>query len=289
MTDRTKAPIRVITAPNPSPLTGPGTNSFLIGQDSVAVIDPGPVIESHLQALVAMAGPGRISHILVTHAHLDHSPGARRLAALTGAPILGYGHAEAGRSALMQRLAAQGLAGGGEGMDRDFAPDMTLRDGDVVETAEWRLTALHTPGHMGNHLAFRLGDQLFCGDIVLGWSSTLISPPDGDLADYFRSLDLIEATGVQRMLPAHGDPVEDVPARLDELRAHRRLRTAQILAELSRAPGSPADLTRRIYDVPEPLVPAAERNVFAHLAALWSLGAVQADPTPCSSATFRLA
>lgn len=288
MTTETKAQIRVLTAPNPSPLTGPGTNSFLIGRDEVAVIDPGPEIESHLQALVATAGPGRIGHIFVTHAHLDHSQGARRLAELTGAPVLAFGPGQAGRSALMRRLADNGLAGGGEGMDSAFRPDLLLRDGDVVETAEWSITALHTPGHMGNHLAFRVGDELMSGDIVLGWSSTLISPPDGDLADYFRTLDRIESLSLRRLYPAHGDPVDDIPARLDELRQHRRSRTAQILAELSRAPGTPADLTRRIYDVPEPLFPAATRNVFAHLAALWSLGAVWAEPTLTSEAIFMI-
>lgn len=266
---------RVVLAPNPSALTGPGTNSFLLGTREVAVIDPGPDIPAHLDAIVAAVndGGGRVTHILVTHAHLDHSPGARRLSRMTGAPVLAFGPAEAGRSATMARLAGQGLQGG-EGVDRDFVPDITLADGAVVDSAEWRLTAIHTPGHMGNHLSFQAGDTVYCGDVVMGWSTTLISPPEGDLADYFRTLDRLAAANARRLRPAHGDAVEAVAPRLAELAAHRRARTGQILAALRDAPGSAADLAGRIYDVAPGLMPAATRNVLAHLLALHDLGAV---------------
>ncbi|WP_299362545.1 MBL fold metallo-hydrolase [uncultured Paracoccus sp.] len=266
---------RVVLAPNPSALTGPGTNSFLLGTREMAVIDPGPDIPGHLDAIMAAAAEagGRITHILVTHAHLDHSPGARRLARMTGAPVLGFGPAAAGRSATMARLAGQGLQGG-EGVDHDFAPDITLADGAVVEGPDWRLTAIHTPGHMGNHLSFQADDTIYCGDVVMGWSTTLISPPDGDLADYFRTLDRLAATGATRLRPAHGDAVEAVAPRLAELAAHRRARTGQILAALRDRPGSAADLAARIYDVAPGLMPAATRNVLAHLLALQDLGAV---------------
>ena len=269
--------LRVILAPNPSPLTGPGTNSFLIGRRAVAVIDPGPDLPGHRAAILAAVaeGGGRVSHILVTHAHRDHSPGARPLSRETGAPVLAFGPALAGRSAPMQRLAAAGLIGGGEGVDTDFVPDRALADGETVRGPDWALEAIHTPGHFGNHLCFRWGNSIFTGDLVLGWASTLISPPDGDLADYLRSLDRLAVRSAARFLPAHGAPIEDPAARLAELAAHRRARTAQILTALRDGPATPAALTRRIYtDVPDALRPAAERNVLAHLVALAELGAV---------------
>ncbi|WP_347138981.1 MBL fold metallo-hydrolase [Paracoccus sp. SSK6] len=271
MDGRTKDLLRIL-APNPSPLTGPGTNTFLLGHEQVAVIDPGPDDPGHLAAIVE-AGQGRISHILVTHAHLDHSAGAPALARLTGAPVLAFGDALAGRSPMMQRLAG-GATGGGEGLHLAFAPDITLRDGDVIEGSGWRLTALHTPGHSGGHLAFLWDDWILCGDVVMGWSSTIISPPDGDLADYLRTLDRLAQLQPRRLLPAHGEPIEDPLSRLAELAAHRRERTAQILAALRDGPADAAALARRIYDVPPVLLPAATRNVLAHLLALTDLGAI---------------
>lgn len=265
--------LQTILAPNPSPLTGPGTNSFLLGRRQIAVIDPGPDIASHREAILAAAG-GRISHILVTHAHRDHSEGAAALSAACGASVLAFGTADSGRSPVMETLAA--TAGGGEGRDLAFRPDQLLRDGDQITGDDWRLTAIHTPGHMGNHLSFLWDDQLFCGDVVLGWSSTLISPPDGDLMDYFRSLDRIESLAPARLLPAHGEPVTAPAPRLKDLRQHRRDRSAQILRALADGPADPATLAARLYDVPAALMQAAARNVLAHLIALTQLGAV--DP-----------
>lgn len=267
-------PPRVITAPNPSPLTGPGTNSFLLGDKQIAVIDPGPDIESHRLAILDAAKGGQITHILVTHAHLDHSEGVAALAKATGAQVYGFGPATAGRSATMEALAALGQIKGGEGLDAGFQPDVVLKDGDVVASAEWQVQALHTPGHFAGHLSFLQENQVFCGDIILGWSSTLISPPDGDLADYFRSLAKLKALNPQRLYPAHGAPIEAPAARLDELAQHRRARTAQILAALADNPGSARDLALRIYDVGPELIHAASRNVLAHLIALHDLGAV---------------
>lgn len=277
MTKTEKTP-RVILAPNPSPLTGPGTNTFLLGEREIAVIDPGPQIGTHLAAIMAAAAGGRITHIFVTHAHLDHSAGARALAEATGAPILGYGPATAGRSPVMQRLAEDGDLGGGEGLDAGFAPDIALRDGEEVATAEWRLRALHTPGHFSGHLAFAEAGQIYCGDLVMGWSSTLISPPDGDLGDYMRSLSRLESLSPTRLLPAHGEPIDNPRARLAELATHRKDRTAQILAALSDGPADAETLARRIYDIAPHLIPAATRNVLAHLIALAEAGAVKTPP-----------
>lgn len=266
------AKVRVVLAPNPSAMTGPGTNSFLIGEREVAVIDPGPDDPAHIDAILELA-EGRISHILVTHAHLDHSAGVARLAQATRAPVFAFGTADSGRSPTMARLAATGLIGG-EGVDAGFRPDIELRHGEELRSSDWTLQALHTPGHMGGHLSFRLGDAIFCGDLVMGWSTSLISPPEGDLVDYFRSLDLLARLAPRVLYPAHGDPITAPLPRLEELAAHRRLRSAQILAALDAGPGTAAELAARIYTIPAHLMPAAERNVLAHLLALADLGAV---------------
>lgn len=271
MTAPVKEPVQIL-APNPSALTGPGTTTFLIGTDHVAVIDPGPDDPAHIEA-VAHAGLGRIGHILITHAHRDHSAGAARLSHLTGAPVLAYGDARAGRSPVMARLPEDAL-GGGEGLDLDFAPDALLRDGDVLETPDWTLTALHLPGHAAGHLGFQWGDRVFCGDLVMGWSSTLISPPDGDLGDYLRSLDRLAAMAPRMLLPTHGAAITDPLHRLSELATHRRARTAQILSALRHAPDSATGLARRIYAVPDAVMPIAARNVLAHLIALAHAGAI---------------
>ncbi|MEO1961203.1 MAG: MBL fold metallo-hydrolase [Paracoccus sp. (in: a-proteobacteria)] len=283
-----KEPLRIL-APNPSPLTGPGTNSFLIGRDHVAVIDPGPDDPGHLHAILD-AAPGPITHILVTHAHRDHSAGALALSRRTQAPVLAFGAAESGRSAVMRRLAAAGMEGGGEGLDRHFAPDRVLRDGDLIESPDWRLQALHMPGHAASHLCFLWGDQIFCGDLVMGWASTIISPPDGDLIDYLRSLARLDALAPRRMLPAHGDAIENPAVRLAELVVHRRERSAQILAALCRRSDTADGLAQRLYqDIAPGLLPAAARNCLAHLIALAEIGAVATDTAIGPGSVFRIA
>ncbi len=259
--------LRVVLAPNPSPMTLNGTNSYILGEGRVAVIDPGPADPGHLAALLAGLAPGEtVSHILVTHAHLDHSPLARPLAEATGAPVLAFGDASAGRSALMERLAAEGGIEGGEGVDAGFTPDIALADGAEIAGDGFRLTAIHTPGHFGNHLSFRWGDAVFCGDHVMGWSSSLVSPPDGDMGAYMASLARLAGLGARRLYSGHGDPVDDAAGRIAELAAHRRAREAAIRAALCEGPAGAADLARRIYtDTPPALLRAASRNVLAHL------------------------
>lgn len=236
--------LRVIVADNPSPLTGAGTNSFVIGGKDLAVIDPGPDLAAHQDALRAAVGDARVRAVLLTHHHADHAEGAAAFARSVGAPVL------------------------------DFT---TLADGAEVAGQGWRLCALHTPGHTADHLSFHWveEDVLFCGDVVMGWSSTLIAPPEGDLVDYMRTLDRIAALAPRRLYPAHGDPVEDAVARCRELAHHRRARTAAILAVLEDGPASAESLAARIYDVPPALLPAAVLNVAAHLNALCLIGVVE--------------
>ncbi|WP_292288458.1 MBL fold metallo-hydrolase [Marivita sp.] len=258
--------IRRVLAPNPSPMTFWGTNSYLVGQRDLAVIDPGPDDPAHLAALLKAIGTARVTAILVTHAHVDHSPLARALSAATKAPIHAFSDAMGGRSAVMQRLAEGGLVGGGEGVDAEFAPDETLADGDVVEGADWSLTALHTPGHFGNHLCFALGDAVFCGDLVMGWASSLVSPPEGDLTDFMASCRRLQQSNWRIFHAGHGAPIDTPAERLDWLIRHRLSREAEILEALAEGPATSATLAARIYvDTPPALLPAATRNVLAHL------------------------
>lgn len=282
--------LQLVLAPNPSPMTGPGTNTYLLGTDSLAVIDPGPLDDSHLQALLAAIAGRPVSHIIVTHSHLDHSPLARPLAQATGAPVLAFGDTDAGRSAVMKRLAATGMRGGGEGRDEGFAPDLTLADGQVIVGAGWQLQVMHTPGHLGNHIALAWDDTVFVGDHVMGWSTSLVSPPDGDMADFLASCRRLQGLGARVFHSGHGAPITDPATRLDELIAHRNTRTAAILTALSAGPQTVAALVDAIYiDLAPGLHPAAARNVLAHLIMLWSEGRVTATPGLQPDANFALA
>lgn len=282
--------LRVLVAPNPSPMTGAGTNTYLLGRAALAVIDPGPENSAHLAALRAAIGDRPVAMILVTHAHLDHSPLARTLSRVTGAPVLAYGDARAGRSARMEALAAQGLAGGGEGVDAAFTPDRCIGDGAALLHEGAEIRALWTPGHFGNHLCFSWRRAVFSGDHVMGWSSTFISPPDGDIGAYMRALDRLEAEGARVLYPGHGAPVADPTARIAELRAHRLAREAAILAALEAGACRITDLVAAIYtDTPTAMHKAAARNVLAHLLDLEARGRVIARPEPALDALYMLA
>lgn len=256
-----------IVAPNPSPMTFRGTNSYLMRDGDVAVlIDPGPDDPAHIAALVAALDGATLQAILVTHSHVDHSLGAPALARATGAPVLAYGDSYAGRSPVMQALAAQGLAGGGEGVDHGFAPDQSLADGEVLQVGPFAITALWTPGHFGNHMCFAWNGALFTGDHVMGWASSLVSPPDGDLTAFMASCTRLQPRKDRIYYPGHGAAVTDPAARLAWLIAHRQEREAQILAALGPRPATVPELTRALYtEVAPALLPMAERNVFAHL------------------------
>ena len=259
--------LRQVLAPNPSPMTLHGTNTYLIGERDIAVIDPGPAIPAHLDAiLAAIPQGGRITHILVTHSHLDHSPLAKTLSQHAQAPVLAAGPSDWGRSPLMQSLAETGNLGGGEGVDTEFAPDIQITEGRTLESEDWQIDVLETPGHMANHLSFEWQGAVFSGDLVMDWSSSLVSPPDGDMTNFMASVERLEDMAPRILYAGHGDPVTTPAARCAELIRHRRNREAQILDALNQGPATAKGLARDIYaDLNPKLLPAAERNTLAHL------------------------
>ncbi|MBR3372342.1 MAG: MBL fold metallo-hydrolase [Rhodobacteraceae bacterium] len=283
--------LRLIRAPNPSPMTGQGTNTYILGRGAVCIIDPGPLDNTHLHAIMrALDRSDHVECIVVTHSHLDHSPLARPLAQLTGARIMAFGDSQAGRSALMSDLAKDGISGGGEGVDHDFKPDQCLGDGDILAFGSETMRAIWTPGHMANHMCFEWRGAVFCGDHVLDWTTSLVSPPDGDLGAYMRSLDKIEALDARRLHPGHGAAIDTPVARLRALRDHRHQREAAILSHLAGGIGTIPQLVAHVYaNVAPGLHAAAARNVHAHLINLWENGQVIATPTPSPDARYTLA
>lgn len=280
--------LRRILAPNPSPMTYWGTNTYVLGQTDLAVIDPGPDSDAHLAAILGAVLPHqRITHIIVTHTHLDHSPLAAKLSQVSGAPICAFGDALAGRSRVMQELADRGMAGGGEGIDRDFRPDHILTDGQTIESLDWTLKVIHTPGHLGNHISLGWKDACFTADHVMGWASSLVSPPDGDLTQFMASCERLMASQWRIFYAGHGDPIADPMERLTWLVTHRLTREAQILSTLEAAPATAEQLAREIYtETPDALIPAATRNVFAHLVDLAGKNKVTASPEIGPDAIF---
>ena len=281
--------LRRILAPNPSPMTYRGTNTYLLGKTSLAVIDPGPAMPQHLEAILAAVGPGQnISHIIVTHSHLDHSPLAADLKQRTGAPIYGFGDATAGRSSIMSNLAAAGMVGGGEGIDTAFRPDITVEDGAMISGKGWDLEVIHTPGHLGNHIALAWNDACFTADHVMGWASSLVSPPDGDLSDFMTSCHRLRTRNWRVFHPGHGAPIIDPSARLDWLIAHRKAREQAVLMELEISPATAQGLAQKIYTTtPASLLAAAERNILAHLVDLMGKSLVEPVGKLTADVTFR--
>ena len=257
-----------VVADNPGPFTYFGTGTYLVGERSLAVIDPGPLLDAHLEALTRAIAGRPVSHIFTTHTHADHSPLAHPLQALTGATIIG-------------RAAPPRDDAGEEPQEPGFRPDVEVADGQVVAGDGWTLEALATPGHASNHVAFALAEEnaLFCGDHVMGWSTTVVSPPDGNMGDYYDSLDKVQARGFSILWPTHGPPITDVAPFLDGYREHRLKREEQIVRELgARGPRTIAELVPRLYVGVDPrLHGAARHSMLAHLIHMAGQGRVRAE------------
>lgn len=273
--------IRRVTAENPGPFTYTGTGTYIVGNGTVAVIDPGPDDPAHLAALIQAVEGETVSHVLVTHTHRDHSPLARPFAQAVGAPVLA--------APPPQTLVSGGLD---EAEDRDFQPDSVLKDGDRIAGPGWTLETLATPGHASNHLAFALIEEnaLFSGDHVMGWSTTVVAPPDGDMGDYMQSLERVIARRFETLWPTHGGPVTNVAPFLAAYRAHRLEREAQILARLAAGDRLIGEMVPVLYaSVDERLWPAASLSVLSHLIDLVRRGVVICDEDPGLSSVYRRA
>jgi glyoxylase-like metal-dependent hydrolase (beta-lactamase superfamily II) len=269
--------LRRLIAGNPSPFTFTGTCSYVVGEEEVAVVDPGPADAAHLDRLLAMTGGARVSHIVVTHSHRDHAAGATALRRLTGAPIFGA------RAPAAPADASHAL---------DYAPDVALADGERIVGRGFTLEAVATPGHAASHLCFALleDNALFSGDCVMAWSSTAIIPPDGVMADYMASLDKLRRRREAVYWPGHGGPVDDPQRRLAALARRRRQRETAILDRLAAGEADVAAIVAGAYAGLDPaLVGAAKLSTLAHLEDLVARGLAIADGAPTLGARFRRA
>lgn len=276
--------IRRVIANNPGPFTFKGTGTYIVGHGEVAVIDPGPDDPAHLAAILAAVAGERVIAIPITHHHADHSPLAGPLKAATGATI--YGCAVAGHEA-----DDTGEVKMEAGHDHDFKPDVSLCGGGVVSGPGWTLEAIPTPGHTSNHLCYALREENagFTGDHIMGWSTTVITPPDGDMTDYLASLAAIRARDFTTLWPTHGPPIREVAPFIDAYAEHRQERIDQILNALAAGPGRINDLVPRLYaDVDSRLWPAAARSMLAGLIHLVRQGKIATDGQPGPDSEYRL-
>ncbi len=312
--------IRRLLAPNPGPFTFQGTGTYIIGSGKVAVIDPGPNRDDHFESLISALAGETITHLLITHTHADHSPLAARVKERTGALTYAYGpHPEADRSPLVvdeadeaddeaPSEAADVTAEGGqpvaeepaveEPFDWDFSPDVVVGHGDVIEGTDWRVEAVHTPGHLANHVCFSLlssaqapdGRVLFSGDHVMAWSTSVISPPGGDMSAYLSSLDLLLRRSETMYWPTHGAPVRDPQTYVRGLIAHRRAREAQLLEQLAAGVTRLVDMVPNLYPgLDKRLIKAAARSLLGHAVQLSAEGRIICTTRPSVKAHFALA
>jgi len=270
--------VQRLTVNNPSAFTFHGTNSYIVGDHSVAVIDPGPEDEVHFQALMRALEGREVTHIFVSHTHRDHSPLAKRLKAATGAVTVAEGPHRAAR--LLHEGERNPFA---ESADSDFVPDLALGDNETVTGDGWALTALHTPGHTANHAAFALDRDgiVFSADHVMAWATTIVAPPDGAMSDYMASLDRLLERDDRLFLPGHGGPVNDPAAFMRGLRTHRRMREKAVLTRIKAGDRTIAEMVKVIYRSTDPrLHGAAALSVLAHIEDLIEKGLVETDGPP---------
>jgi glyoxylase-like metal-dependent hydrolase (beta-lactamase superfamily II) len=278
--DQVSPLIRRVVAKNPGPFTYLGTGTYIVGRGELAVIDPGPADEAHLEALLKAVEGERVSHVFVTHTHSDHSPLARPFAEATGARVF----------AAEPPPAHSGPVRVEEDPDAGFRPDAVARDGEPFAGEGWTIEAIATPGHASNHMAFALLEEnaLFSGDHVMGWSTTVVAPPDGNMGDYLESLDKVAARGFSTLWPTHGPPITDPAPFLAAYRAHRLDRERQILERLAAGDRTVAAMVPAVYAGVDPrLWPAASLSMLAHLILLVETGAVETEGAPSLDSVYR--
>lgn len=274
-----------ITANNPSPFTFHGTNSYVIGRETLAVIDPGPDDTAHLDTLLKAIAGRPVSHIFVSHTHRDHSPLAARLKAITGAPVLAEGPHRPARPLRTGEVNPLDASA-----DTDFVPDIALPDDALIDGDGWRIRTVLTPGHAANHAAFALEGTgvLFSGDHVMAWATTIVAPPDGAMADYMQSLDKLTERGDRLLLPGHGGPVTKPGTFMRGLKAHRKMRERAILERLAAGDRTVRAIVAAIYRETDPrLHGAAGLSVLAHLEDLAARGLVSAEGDVSLDGIFR--
>lgn len=285
--DHVRPGVRRILCNNPSAFTFTGTNSYIIGEGRVAIIDPGPANEAHAQALLDAVKGETVTHIIVTHTHNDHSPNTGRIKAATGAPVYAEGPHRAARPRFESEKHSPE-----SGNDRDFVPDVRVKDGDLIQGDGWALEAVATPGHTANHMAFawREKNYLFVADHVMGWSTSIVAPPDGSMIDYMASLEKLAARPEDLYFPGHGPEIPDAQRFVRFLIRHRRAREASILHRLAKGEADIPTIVRAIYIGLDPrLVNAAGYSVLAHLEDLVARGVVVTDGDPVIGGRYRVA
>lgn len=278
--------VRRVLCNNPSPFTFTGSVTYIVGNGNVAIIDPGPDDESHVQAVLDAVRGETVTHILVTHTHRDHSPGTARLKAATGATVYAEGAHRASRPAYASETRTTESGG-----DWDFRPDVIVKDGDVIEGDGWRLEAIWTPGHTANHMAFAWPERklMFIGDHVMGWSTSIVIPPDGSMVDYMASLEKLTRREEQLYLAGHGPEIPDAVRFVKFLIRHRKAREASILHRLAKGEADIPTIVRASYIGIDPrLVNAAGYSVLAHLEDLVARNVVATEGDPTIDGVYRL-
>ncbi len=280
ITQRLSPLIRRVIAPNPSAFTLHGTGTYIVGNDEVAIIDPGPAIPEHIQAILKTLKGKRITHALVTHPHLDNSPATVQIKAASGALSYAYGpHARNNKNSEME-----------EGADFDFKPDKRLKDGEIIKGSNWTIESIHTPGHTSNHMCFALKEEnaMFPGDHVMGWSTTIVSPPDGDMSAYMTSLDKLNHRPESIYYPTHGAPITNPRPYVESLLAHRYEREDEIMVCLKDGIDNIPDIVEIIYaKIDSSLHKAAARSVLSHLIHMIKTNRVKCEGIPTPDNKYR--
>ena len=279
-----------LTAPNPSPMTSTGTNTYILGRKELLIIDPGPNSEAHLRNIMkVIPNNTKVTHILITHSHLDHSGLAPKLSKILNAPTLAFGTALDGLSNDMKSICKMGLTSEKLGIDTEFVPDHFLEDKEKISSLEWEVVAHHTPGHLSNHICYQYLDKLFTGDHIMEWSTSVISPPEGDVSQFINSCEKIYNLHCEKFYPGHGLPVENPGQRIAELIEHRKKREIEILNFLKNRDATISQITKNIYlNIDQNLLSVASRNVKAHLVDLIIKKQVTVDDISSDTAMYSL-